>query len=153
MQAWQREGLNPPETVLNYTAEFIAESDSFALWLDQNCDVTSPKAKVTNDELYVNWKSFCENGRGEPGTHNDFMAKLKSAGFKDCKIGKDAKRGKLGIGLKQEEWILERETVANDPDVHDKKPCSSVGGFDEELKGALRKTNMLTEAEIQGATA
>ncbi|MFZ0278435.1 MAG: phage/plasmid primase, P4 family [Candidatus Sulfotelmatobacter sp.] len=131
---WQREGLNPPNEVLDYTAEFFAESDHFAAWLDQRCE-TKPNAKATNDELYANWKSFCEQGRGTTGTHNDLMAKLKSKGFKDCKIGRSAKRGKLGIALKQEDFMGDEAPAEEQV----KKPCLSVGGFSEEVAAGLRR--------------
>jgi len=100
--AWQERGLDPPASVLNYTTEFFADHDTLGEWIEQNCDdvrLTDPKEKASNEDLFGDWKMFCSNGRGDPGTHADFIENLQKRGFKKCRIN-NSKRGTLGLRIK-----------------------------------------------------
>jgi P4 family phage/plasmid primase-like protien len=100
--AWQERGLDPPASVLNYTTEFFADHDTLGEWIEQNCDdvrLTDPKEKASNEDLFADWKMFCSNGRGDPGTHADFVENLQKRGFKRCRIN-NSKRGTLGLRIK-----------------------------------------------------
>jgi P4 family phage/plasmid primase-like protien len=99
--AWQQRGLDPPASVLDYTTEFFADNDTLGEWIEQHCDdvrLTDPKAKTPNEELFSDWKTFSDNGRGGPGTHSDFIENLQKKGFEKCRIGN--KRSMLGLKIK-----------------------------------------------------
>jgi len=96
--AWQERGLDPPASVLDYTAEFFADSDTLGEWIEQNCDTTDPKARTPNDDLFADWKMFCSNGRGDAGTHTEFVESLKKRGFEKARLGD--KRATRGLKIK-----------------------------------------------------
>ena len=96
--AWQERGLDPPASVLDYTTEFFADSDTLGEWIEQNCDTTDPKVRTPNDDLFADWKMFCSNGRGDAGTHTEFIENLQKRGFAKHRIGN--KRATLGLKIK-----------------------------------------------------
>lgn len=100
--AWQKRGLDPPATVLDYTTEYFTDSDTLGEWLEQNCNdvrLTEPKVRTLNEDLYIDWKMSCDNGRGNPGTHTEFIENLKKRGFEKCRIN-NSKRGTIGLKIK-----------------------------------------------------
>jgi len=96
--AWQQRGLDPPAAVLDYTSEFIADSDAFGEWIEQNCD-KDPKAKTSNDDLFWNWKMFCDKGSSYAGDRPAFLENLRKRGFTDARINNSI-RAMLGLKLK-----------------------------------------------------
>ncbi|MBI4471825.1 MAG: hypothetical protein HY646_04095, partial [Acidobacteria bacterium] len=77
---WQQQKLNPPAIVLAATSEYLAEEDTFELWLSECClrgpDYEEPVAWLY--ESHRQWKL----GRGEqaPG-QKTFSGRLKDRGF------------------------------------------------------------------------
>jgi phage/plasmid-associated DNA primase len=96
--AWQQRGLDPPASVLNYTAEFFADHDTFGEWIEQNCNI-DPKAKTSNEDLFTDWKMFCSNGYGDAGGRTEFIENLRKRGFVDTRIN-NSKRAMLGLKIK-----------------------------------------------------
>jgi P4 family phage/plasmid primase-like protien len=96
--AWQDRELDPPRSVLDYTTEFFADNDTLGEWIEQRCDTTDPKVRTPNDDLFADWKVFCNNGRGDAGTHAEFVENLQKRGFEKCRIGN--KRSMLGLKIK-----------------------------------------------------
>jgi len=96
--AWQERGLDPPRSVLDYTTEFFADNDTLGEWIEQRCDTTDPKVRAPNDALFADWKVFCNNGRGDPGTHAEFIENLQKRGFEKYRIGN--KRAMFGLKIK-----------------------------------------------------
>jgi putative DNA primase/helicase len=85
---WQRIGLAPPPTVLDATADYFAEQDVLAQWIEDRCEV-HPSAQGPSRALFQDWRRWAE-GRGEDaGTEKSFSATLEAMHAK--------KRGKQGI--------------------------------------------------------
>jgi len=59
---WQREGLNPPESVRLATAEYRAGEDTLAQWQGERCHI-APNAESKAGELYADYKQWAaDNG-------------------------------------------------------------------------------------------
>lgn len=97
---WQRQGLQRPAAVLAATAEYFAEQDLFAQWLDDCCDRNPAHGAATAD-LYRSWNAFLvENG--EPArSKKAFSTLMEQQNFqkaKDCRQFRG--RGYLGLRLR-----------------------------------------------------
>jgi putative DNA primase/helicase len=57
---WQKEGLNPPEIVVNATREYQQESDALAGFIDECC-ILGPDYKVKAGEIFKAYQSWCED--------------------------------------------------------------------------------------------
>jgi putative DNA primase/helicase len=62
---WQHEGLGEPAAVRVATAEYRAEQDIVATFIDENC-VVSPEARVKANTLYAAYKAWAEAGGERP---------------------------------------------------------------------------------------
>ena len=80
---WQSNGLVRPTSVADATAEYFAEQDLMAHWLEEACDADKgnewKKAKVP--VLFQSWKDYAIRAGEEPGTKKLFSAAMKRRGF------------------------------------------------------------------------
>ncbi|WP_052403016.1 phage/plasmid primase, P4 family [Muricoccus aerilatus] len=101
--AWQREGLKQPKAVLDATAEYFAEQDLLAQWIEECCERGKGLGE-TSSVLFASWCTFAQ-GRGEGGgTAKWFGTTLGRQGFrrdKDCTLFRG--RGFLGLRVIPEE--------------------------------------------------
>ncbi|MBO0715725.1 MAG: hypothetical protein J2P55_00110 [Rhizobiales bacterium] len=80
-RAWRRGGLNPPETVLSATDEYVDEEDSIAQWM-RECTLEDRNARVTLRALYGSWQEWAQN-EGEPRiSAKAFSQALRSHGVR-----------------------------------------------------------------------
>jgi putative DNA primase/helicase len=94
--AWQRDGLNVPQSVIDYTAEYRAENDPIRDWLTDSCQL-DPEAWTLSADLRSNYESWCETNGEKPMHPNSFAAALKSKG---CTVTRRyAGRGWQGISV------------------------------------------------------
>ncbi len=100
---WQAEGLNPPPTVVDATAEYFDDEDSFGQWLDECC-VRDAMAREATRDLYAAWSTWIQRCGMSAGTEPKFRSMLKARGF-------DAKRlpglnisGFVGIRLLRRDY-------------------------------------------------
>jgi putative DNA primase/helicase len=103
--AWQREGLQAPEEVEVATEEYREEMDIVGRFLDDCCR-EDPTAKISTQQLYQAYTTWCDRS-GEPRLGmNTFSAKLSERGFQKCRLGNS--RGWAGLTLRNEweEWKL-----------------------------------------------
>lgn len=95
--SWQEpEGFAEPETVLEATAEYRAESDALGRFVDECCD-QHPNWKIQSSTLFKAWTRWCNTEGIEPGTNKAFSTSLQNRGFDTTKI-----RGRMtwsGIAL------------------------------------------------------
>jgi putative DNA primase/helicase len=77
---WQAEGLNPPPAVIDATAEYFDDEDSFGQWLTECCD-RDARAYETTRELYAAWSTWAERAGMLAGTEPKFRSALKARGF------------------------------------------------------------------------
>jgi putative DNA primase/helicase len=78
---WQKQGLAPPASVLNATAEYLAEEDLIVLWLEDRC-TQGRQYSTPSGELYRNWALWCESAGEKPGSQKLFAQNLEARGFK-----------------------------------------------------------------------
>ena len=92
---WQRRGLDVPDRVLDYTAEYRAENDALAEWLDDECDL-GPEHWTATRELRDAYEHWCTAAGANPINLNGAWGNaLKSHG---CNSGKHGgQRGWNGI--------------------------------------------------------
>jgi len=74
---WQKQGLNPPETVLAATKEYQAEEDFIGNFINENCEV-APDIKVQAGKLYGVYKDWCDEYGHEPISGKAFGIDIKS---------------------------------------------------------------------------
>lgn len=84
---WQAQGLNPPVSVLDATAAYIAEMDVFAQWIEEAC-VVEPGAKMQAGPAYKNYSAWIIARGAKPMMQNSFCRKLvDEKGFPHKKQG------------------------------------------------------------------
>lgn len=95
---WQRQGLCPPEEVLEATREYQEENDVITNWIEECC-VEKFEIKTDITSLYTNFTDWC-SGTGERATYNKnaFTQKMVDKGYSRCRDAKGAK-ALQGIGL------------------------------------------------------
>ena len=96
--AWQRDGLARPKSVLDATAEYFAEQDVLAQWVEECCELDK-NFGATSADLFASWKTFAISRAEEPRNAKWFATMLERQGFlrgKDCKEF----RGRGFIGLR-----------------------------------------------------
>lgn len=97
---WLAQGLNPPASVLEATAEYFDEEDPIGQWIKDRVefDPTIDEMVQTNS-LYDNWREWCgENGEHARSAKALVRALKDRGGFRTYRT-KDA-RGFIGIRLR-----------------------------------------------------
>ena len=84
---WQEEGLVPPAIVAAATAEYRAEMDVLAAFLDDAC-IVGKKERCLASELYQAFHTWCEENGEQVRTHRDFSRDLMDRGFEKRRSGK-----------------------------------------------------------------
>ena len=80
---WQQKRLNPPEAVLAATAEYLADEDTFEIWLSECCIREHEGYEEPTAYLYASYRHWTElRGEGPLGTKK-FSQRLKKSGFED----------------------------------------------------------------------
>lgn len=74
--AWQREGLRQPPVVADASAEYFAEQDSLAAWIDERCERVAG-ARLPARAAFADWKAWSHSRGEEPGTEKRFSAELE----------------------------------------------------------------------------
>jgi putative DNA primase/helicase len=97
--AWQREGLRPPQSVLDATDEYFESEDALGRWLDERC-VRTANAKALTSELFADWKQWAEGAGEFVGSQKRFADLLLTRGLEKWRntVGL---RGFRGVGLKE----------------------------------------------------
>ncbi len=99
--AWQREGLDVPEEVLAATADYRAEMDDLAGFLEAKC-IQGPGYFATAEELYKAYTAFCEEAamrEKEIMKQQSFGRCLTERGFKRDR-GTGGRRFWRGVALR-----------------------------------------------------
>jgi putative DNA primase/helicase len=94
---WEEEGLNPPATVQDATAEYREAEDTIGQFISEQC-VVNESASVKAGEFYGKYKSWCEENGHKPVWGNIFG---QSMAVKFPK--KDTKTGVYysGVGIRR----------------------------------------------------
>jgi putative DNA primase/helicase len=83
---WQKQGLNPSESVRSATQEYLAAEDVLGRWMEENT-VLGQQYFSSSSALYDDWRQWCEVNRGYVGSQKQFSQKLKQ-----CKVTKGRRR-------------------------------------------------------------
>jgi putative DNA primase/helicase len=94
---WRQNGLMVPQTVRNATAEYIADQDALAMWVDE-CVEIYPDAFALTANLFGSWKSWTERRNLPAGTATAFADSMRDKGYQNDR--KKYGRGFKGITLK-----------------------------------------------------
>jgi putative DNA primase/helicase len=94
---WHRVGLKVPAIVRDATDEYFDDEDTMGLWINEWID-RDPHAFTLTNELFKNWKMWCEQGNHYVGTELAFSSDLADQGFERAR--KDYGRGFKGIALR-----------------------------------------------------
>jgi putative DNA primase/helicase len=93
---WKRQGLCPPQSVLDDTAEYLSAEDPFGDWLSEECEAREG-AFTANAALFKAWSSWASRHGEEPGSLRDLRERLVQRGFVIRRT--NAARGVAGIRL------------------------------------------------------
>lgn len=99
---WQEQGLAPPQTVIDATAEYLDAQDSFSLWLEECCKTGSDVYKASSAELWGSWSDWAKQAGEEAGSQKRLAEALKVRGFMS-KRSSGGTRGFSGIFVKAAE--------------------------------------------------
>ncbi len=72
---WQKQGLNPPEVVLDATREYRSEMDVLGTYLEENT-IKSAGSCISCKELYEDYKKWCQEAGHGPYSKNKFGRRL-----------------------------------------------------------------------------
>ena len=93
---WQAYGLGQPQAVSKATEEYAREMDTLTRFIDDCCVVGASK-KVTTNNLYESYSSWCEQEGEEALAKIAFARQVRGKGFTAYRTS--AERGWRGIGL------------------------------------------------------
>jgi putative DNA primase/helicase len=94
---WQRDGLSPPEIVINATEQYMNEEseDCTAAWLAERC-VSDPTATTLSAILYRSYKLYAEQSGEKPMSAVEFGKELRRMNYTVTK----GRAGAIVAGLK-----------------------------------------------------
>lgn len=98
---WQAHGLVRPRVVVETTDAYLDAQDSFALWLDEDCERGGGLAARTED-LWVSWSFFARRAGEDPGSKTKtFPERMKQAGLETIRDSCGIRgRGFKGISVR-----------------------------------------------------
>lgn len=93
---YNRQGLNPPKSVLDATELYFEDENTIQQWIIDCCE-TGDDYWQRSSSLFYSWKQYATAANLLPGTAKDFKAKLESTGHRWHKTGS---RGRHHEGIK-----------------------------------------------------
>lgn len=99
--AWQRDGLRPPEIVLDATEKYLEGQDAFGAWLEECCEL-DPNAWTPRTELFTSWQKWAERSREFVLSRSRFYDTLELRGF--VMRGRQGDRGFNGLRVRQSDY-------------------------------------------------
>ena len=73
---WQRDGLNPPESVRLATDEYLESQDLMGQWIGECC-LLGPNKRGKSPDLYKSWIEWCELNNQYKTSQRAFLGSLK----------------------------------------------------------------------------
>lgn len=96
--AWRREGIHPPEEVIEATKEWRADTNPIVRFISEKC-VTGPERQCGATDLYAAYKAWCVENDEEPLKQRSFGTKLSELQFRTDR-GAKGRIKRLGIALR-----------------------------------------------------
>ena len=94
--AWQRDGLMPPDAVIDATAHYLDGQDAIAAWLDETC-TKDPEAWETRVDLFASWKAWAEKSGEFVLPRRRFLDAFETRGFTSHR--RNSGRGFYGVRI------------------------------------------------------
>jgi putative DNA primase/helicase len=96
--AWQRDGLEPPQAVIDATDRYRVDSDLLSQFIEERC-VTGPHAQAAGSALYATYRAWCgDNGLTYPLSQKALSKQLSEKGLERTE-NRQHQRIWTGIGL------------------------------------------------------
>jgi len=99
--AYVRDGLGTCKAVEQRTAQFHADQDPIADFLDECCMV-EPGLSSPSRTLWLAYVDYCAQGKEPPMSQKAFSVLLTHKGFAQVRSGKDRQKGRAGLTLKKD---------------------------------------------------
>jgi putative DNA primase/helicase len=96
-QMWQQQGLNPPDIVQAATTEYQEDQDIFADFIN-TCCITGPGIKTRGEQLYNEYKKYCEECGYKSLTIKRFIRAMRDRGFTQ-EADRSRRYNWLGVGV------------------------------------------------------
>ena len=80
VKIWFREGLQPPEAVVNATNDYLTSEDALGTWLAEECFVDK-QYETTLAILYEGYAKWCDQSNERKTTRRAFSNELDERGF------------------------------------------------------------------------
>jgi putative DNA primase/helicase len=95
---WQRDGLNPPDSVRAATDDYLSAEDAFSLWIEE-CAEPDPAAWESSGSLFASWKRWAEAAGEFSGGQKRFVQLLQERGYEPHRQAGTGLRGFRGLRL------------------------------------------------------
>lgn len=99
--AWQRQGLQPPQLVLDATEEYFEEEDAVGEFVEEECQVSS-LAREGISAIYQRWRERAEKRGEHVGTSRWLVQQLLIRGFERMRLPGGVK-ALSGLSIKPKE--------------------------------------------------
>jgi P4 family phage/plasmid primase-like protien len=96
---WQKEGLKPPQVVVEATKTYQSEMDVLQRWFEECC-VCDPKAVTAFKDLYASYEAWCRECDETPISKRKFGDRLEEKGFGVVILSRNQK-GRKGLRLRE----------------------------------------------------
>lgn len=83
---YNRQGLNPPKSVLDATETYFEDENTVQQWISDCCEI-GPDFWEPSTLLFNSWKAYADAANLSPGTDKEFKAKLESSEFRYVRTG------------------------------------------------------------------
>jgi len=93
---WQRDGLNPPEMVMQAVRDYRAESDTLGRFIAEDCEI-GPLAEVKSSHFFRCYQEFAQKPGERWMPAKDLPIEMERRGF----MRKRTKTGAVFVGLKR----------------------------------------------------
>ena len=92
--AWQRDGLVRPASITTATEAYFADQDTFAAWLEEECDVDLGNSwkSETSADLFAAWQRYAKAANEAPMNRKAFGEKMQRSGFEIHRGAKGMRR-------------------------------------------------------------
>jgi putative DNA primase/helicase len=77
---WQKQGLNPPKSVLAAVQQYRDEMDVVGAWIEENCELGADRKELVNS-LYLDFKTWAENNTELVLKRREFVQEMNERNF------------------------------------------------------------------------
>jgi P4 family phage/plasmid primase-like protien len=96
---WQKNGLNPPEIILNASRDYLDTEDRIGCWINEQCEVGPDKGE-SSSRLYSAFRQWALGGGEAVMSQKAFSGELSDRGFDT----KHTKAGNVVVGIEVKPW-------------------------------------------------